>query len=121
MGFPISWKKSAGGTTLQWVGYDLLLREAALGLSVSRARWLEGWYTRLNRDGVTQLQDFQEGLGRAASRVRALNYDRPFLAPLYALAARRAPQNLKPLPLYVLVTLEVSSRGFGRGAIVRVK
>ena len=76
MGFPLSWKKLAGGEVLQWVGYELLLSEASLGLSSSRAQWLEGWYTRLLRDRSVQ---FQEGLGRAAFVCSALDYDRPFL------------------------------------------
>ena len=75
MGFPLSWKKLAGGEVLKWVGYEVVLRNSALGLSASRAQWLEGWYTR---------QEFQEGLGRAAFVCGALDYDRPFLAPLYA-------------------------------------
>ena len=40
----------------------------------------------------------------------ALDYDRPFLAPLYCFASRHAPQSVKPLPLCVLVTLEYLRR-----------
>ena len=75
---------------LQWVGYELVLTEASLGLSASRAQWLEGWYSRLLRDHSVQMQENQEGLGRAAFVCGALDYDRPFLAPLYAIAARHA-------------------------------
>ena len=81
-------KKLAGGEILQWVGYELVLKNSALGLSASRAQWLEGWYTRLLRDGAVQMQEFQEGLGRAAFVCGALDYDRPFLAPLYSFASR---------------------------------
>ena len=35
--FPLSWKKPVRGETLQWVGYELLLKNAAPGLSASRA------------------------------------------------------------------------------------
>ena len=106
VGFPLSWKKLARGEVLQWVGYELLLSEASLGLSSSRAQWLEGWYTRLPRDRSVQMQEFQEELGRAAFVCGALDYDRPFLAPLCVFAARHAPASVKPLPLYVLVSLE---------------
>ena len=95
---------------LQWVGYELVLDEASLPLSASRAQWLEGWYSRLLRDRSVQLQEFQEGLGRAAVVCSALDYDRPFLAPLYAFAARHAPGSVKPLPLYVLITVEYLRR-----------
>ena len=37
MGFPLSWKKLAGGEVLRWVGYELVLRNSALGLSASPA------------------------------------------------------------------------------------
>ena len=56
------------------------------------------------------MQEFQEGLGRAAFVCGALDYDRPFLAPLCAFAARHAPNSVKPLPLYVLVTIEYQRR-----------
>ena len=35
MGFPLSWKKLAGGESLQWVGYEMLLKNSSLGLSAS--------------------------------------------------------------------------------------
>ena len=35
MGFPLSWKKLAGGERLQWVGYEMLLKSPSLGLSAS--------------------------------------------------------------------------------------
>ena len=53
MGFPLSWRKCAGGEVLQWVGFELVLRNTALELSASRAQWLEGWHTRLLRDEAT--------------------------------------------------------------------
>ena len=75
IGFPLSWKKLAGGT-------EVVLKRSSLGLSESRAQWLEGWYTGLLRDGSVQMQQFQECVGRAAFFCGALDYDRPFLAPL---------------------------------------
>ena len=40
LGFPLSWGKLAGGEVLQCVEYELVLTEASLGLSASRAQWL---------------------------------------------------------------------------------
>ena len=82
--------KIAGGEVQQWVGCELLLSETSLGLTASRAQWLEGWYTRLLRDRVVHMQEFQGGLGRTAFVCGALDYDRPFLAPLCAFAVRHA-------------------------------
>ena len=86
-GFPLSWGKLAGGEVLLCVVYELVLNEASLGLSASRAQWLEGWYSRLLRDRPVQMQEFQEGLGRAAFVCSALDYDRPQNPPAPALRA----------------------------------
>ena len=83
---------------LQWAGYELLLSEASLGLTASRAQWLEGWYTRLLRDRVVQMQEFQEGLGRVAFVCGARDYDRTVLAPLYAFAAHACSIQHKTAP-----------------------
>ena len=48
---------------------------------------------------------FQEGLGRTACVCGALEYDRPFLAPLYTFAALHDLVSTKPLPLHVTTTL----------------
>ena len=61
--FPSLLGKLARGETLQRVGYELVLTEASLGLSASRAQWLEGWYSRLLRDRSVQMQELQEGFG----------------------------------------------------------
>ncbi len=106
LGFPISWEKTQGGSTLCWVGYELLLREHALGLSEARAGWCVSWLRRLQRDGVAQMGDFRAGLGRLAFACGALEYERPFLAPLYSFASLHKRDGTRPLPLYVLVVLE---------------
>ncbi len=106
LGFPISWEKSQGGSTLCWVGYELLLREHALGLSEARAAWCVSWLRRLQRDGVARMGDFRAGLGRLAFACGALEYERPFLAPLYSFASLHKRDGTRPLPLYVLVVLE---------------
>ena len=41
MGFPLSWRKLAGGESLQWVGYELLLKNSSLWASASHE--LNGW------------------------------------------------------------------------------
>ena len=97
VGFPLSWKKFAGGETSQWVGHELVLKNAPLGLCSSQHSGC-GDGTLL-RDEAVQMQELKEGLGRAAFVCGALDYDRPFLS-------RHVPQSVKPLLLYVLVTLE---------------
>ena len=104
-GLPLSWSKIGGGERVEWVGYELLLREAQLGITEKRAGWLLAWYCRLLEDGVVQVGRFQEGLGRAAFVCGALEYDRPFLASLYTFAALYDPVSTQPIPLYVTTTL----------------
>ena len=106
LGVPLQWKKLKGGVVLQWVGYELLLREHALGISQSRADWLANWYTGLLRDRTVLVGKFSEGLGRAAFVYGALEYERPFLAPLYAFAALHAKESVRPLPLFALVLIQ---------------
>ena len=50
------------------------------------------------------------GPGAGSVRLWCADYDRPFLAPLYAFASRHAPHSVKPLSLYVLLTLEYLKR-----------
>ena len=106
VGLPLSWKKIEGGESMSWVGYEVLLREAKLGVTEKRALWLGSWYSKLLEEKVVKVGRFQEGLGRAAFVCSALEYDRPFLAPLYTFASLYDPEATRPLPLYVLATLQ---------------
>ena len=45
-GCPLSWNKTNGGTVTNWVGFELLLKEHALGLTERRAAWVVKWGTR---------------------------------------------------------------------------
>ena len=49
LGVPLSWKKSKGGFTYSWIGYEKSVREWPLGVSASRAEWAIKWM-----DGVIQ-------------------------------------------------------------------
>ena len=40
---PLSWSKTSGGLITNWVGFELLLKEHALGLSERRAAWFVSW------------------------------------------------------------------------------
>ena len=106
VGLPLSWKKIEGGESMSWVGYEVLLREAKLGVTEKRALWLGSRYSKLLEEKVVKVGRFQEGLGRAAFVCSALEYDRPFLAPLYTFASLYDPEATRPLPLYVLATLQ---------------
>ena len=40
LGLPFAWHKFSGGLKCGWVGFELILKENALGLSVARAQWM---------------------------------------------------------------------------------
>ena len=105
-----------GGPRLLWVGCEVLSKESALGISVTRADWLEGWFARLLRDRVAQIQDFIEGLDGAAFVCEALDYDWLFTAPRCTFASLRPTSSTKPLLLYAQLTLEYLRGGNGRDA-----
>ena len=103
MDFPPIMKKLARSDVRKWVGYELVLSNAALGLSSSRAGT-----RRSSESSLCRCKSFRSGwVGFVCG---ALDYDRPFLAPLYAFAARHAPNSVKPLPLCALVTVEYLRR-----------
>jgi len=106
LGFPWAWAKLRGGTDFSWVGYQHQLREHALGLSESRAAWLRGWLGTVLTEKVVFVRDFVAGLGRAAYSCGALEYDRPFLAPLYTFASLHPLDSYQPLPTYVLAVIK---------------
>ena len=49
LGCPLSWNKTNGGTVTNWVGFELLLKEHALGLAERRAAWVVKWAVPLKR------------------------------------------------------------------------
>ena len=105
LGLLLSWNKVCVAPVLKWVGYELLLREAKLGITASRALWLQNCMERLLAERVVRVADVAEGLGRASFVYGALDNDRPFLRALYNFVAHFPPDSVRPLPLYVLVTL----------------
>ena len=86
MKIPIKWQKVKGGWEFQWIGYWIDLTLHRVGVSKKRITWMIGWIEAV-LDGKVPLADFDSGLGRLSFICGALAYDRPFLAPLYSLAA----------------------------------
>ena len=101
MGFPLSWKKLAGGESLQWVEYELLLKNSSLGLSESRARLVHSAV----QGQVSADARVSRGSRKGGVRLRSTG-----LRPPVPCSSVHAPQTVKPLPLYVLVTLEYLRR-----------
>ena len=102
---PVKWKKCRGGLAYAWVGYEKSLREYALGISSRRAAWLEAWFSRVLDDKQVLVREMREALGRMSFVYGALEWDRPFLAPLFSFAALHPPGSCVQLPLFVIVVI----------------
>ena len=102
---PLSWKKSQGGLVYSWVGFELSLRGWPLGISAPRAAWVDGWFTKTLAAGRANTSELREALGRMVYVYGALQYDKPFLAPLFTFLAVSRPGVVRRLPLYALVVM----------------
>ncbi len=105
LGIAVQWRKVQGGDCIAWVGYEFWLAEYALGVSERRAQWAVTFCNRVVRDGVIRVGELREGLGRLAYIAGALDYDRPFLAPVFTFVSLFSPLAVRPLPLYVSTCL----------------
>ena len=84
---PLSWNKSQGGLVYSWVGFELSLRDWPLGISASRAAWVDGWFTKTLAAGRVNTSELREALGRMVYVYGALQYDKPSLAPVFTFLA----------------------------------
>ncbi len=103
LGVPLTWRKTQGGTLITWIGYSVNLLELSLGISASRADWSANWLERCARDGACCMEEFASALGRLTFVAGALEYDRPFLAPLHTFAAASPRRGIRVLPVFVRV------------------
>jgi hypothetical protein len=116
VGTPLTWKKCRGGMACEWVGYWIDYARFEIGISESRACWLYRWGDRVVKEGLVQMRDFAEGLGRLGFTAGVLEFYRPFLAPLYSWSAA-APRNaVLKVPPMVRLTLSwiISELKIGR-------
>ena len=72
LGYPFKWSKTRGGYQVEWLGMETEYSSYRLGLTKKRARWL-----------VTS-KEMAQGLGRLGFVAISLDWERPFLGPLYA-------------------------------------
>ncbi len=106
LGFPLKWRKAIGGDIIPWIGYEVLCKELALGITESRSSWAIGWLRRIVRDRVILVKEFRSELGRLSFTAGALEYDRAFLAPFYAFLSICKDCRTRYLPRYVATAAE---------------
>ena len=100
-GVPLSWAKTAGGDTVTSVGFELLHHSRQLGISQRRAEWFMGWTSDVSASRTIHMRSFEEGLGRVMYVAGALEYERPFLGPLYKFMSLHPRDSVQPVPAYV--------------------
>ncbi len=103
LGVPLSWHKSQGGQVIQWIGYEVHLAQLALGISQRRASWCVDFLLQLARDGQADIGQVRSGVGRLCFVVGALEWERPFLAPIFSFLSRQPKSGIRKLPLFVRV------------------
>jgi len=117
LGVPFKWSKFRGGQQAEWIGFWLCLGEFRLGVSEKRAAWMRKWIARVLAEGFVEMRDFTAVLGRICFVMGALEYLRPFTAPLFAWAAAvghdgrmRIPWSIAFLLSYIGNSLEKEGR-----------
>ena len=72
---------------------------------MARAQWLDGWLTRAIQARKVDTKDLRDALGRMVFVYGALQYDKPFLAPLFAFLSVHQIGVVRRLPLYALIVM----------------
>ncbi len=107
MGYPFKWAKTRGGYRVEWLGMETEYSSYRLGLTERRAAWLVGWLRDKVETGQVTATEMAQGLGRLGFASISLDWERPFLGPLYAWssAIQGKPGAMKiPAMLRVLFT-----------------
>ena len=100
-GVPLAWHKTLGGDVVSWVGFELLHHSRSLGISRRRAQWFINWTRAVAAAEHVLMSNFEEGLGRIMYVASALEFERPFLAPLYKFMNLHTRDSVRRVPSYV--------------------
>ena len=103
---PVNWRKCHGGQTYVWIGYETCMKSWRLGISASRAQWLEKWFGTVLHEGKVNMRDLRGALGRMVFVYGAIPYDKPFLAPLFTLASLHPLEATVDLPLFAKMVIQ---------------
>eukprot|EP00435_Cladocopium_sp_Y103_P014947 s1451_g3.t1 len=116
MGSPFKWGKQRGGLCTEWVGVTSDYGSYSFGLSRKRAEWLVGWMRGICKEKKVEPRIFAAGLGRLGFAATALQWEKPFLGPLYVWSAAIRDKRGKVLvPWAILTILDWISRKMEEG------
>ena len=85
----------------RWGHCEILHRTFCLGVLEKRAEWFVKWSETVAAAGEININSFEEGLGRIAYVAGALEFERPFLAPLYRFLTLHPRGSTRRVPAYV--------------------
>ena len=106
MEVPLSWKKTRGGFTAEWIGYQVDFGNWRLGVSEKKVKWLLEWTERVLEEKHMVGREFKAGVGRLGFLAGALAGARPFLAPLYAVSSRVGGSSFVELHMAVKLAIK---------------
>ena len=95
---------------MSWIGFELLHRSFRLGISARRASWFITWTREVADSTHVHMTKFEEGLGRIMYVAGALDYERPFLGPLYRFLTLHPRNVTRRVPSYVSFMLRYLSQ-----------
>ena len=78
-----------------------------LGITASRAAWINCWLTEKVAEGRMQLGELREGLGRTGFAAGPIEHIKPFLGPLYASASAGLQFARPKLPIVILLIMNI--------------
>ena len=100
-GIPLSWGKTSGGGVVTWVGFELRHRSCRLGTHERRAQWIVNWTKKIAASTSVNVSIFEEVLGRVIHVAGALEYECPFLGPLYRFMSLHPRNSVRLVPAHV--------------------
>ena len=120
LGLPFAWKKFGGGSVLSWVGLEIGLQTAKIGLSEQLAGRLCCWLTDSVSTGRLGSPMFLQCLGGC----HAVGHYRPFLDPddpVYAWVASMDTGRVYLLPRAIILIFKFLANALqGEGCLVSV-
>ena len=91
---PLSWSKTSGRDTVAWVGFELLHASSELRYLPTACRLVRQMDCRRRSTSM-------EGLGRMMFVAGALEYEKPFMGPLYRFLSLHPSGSVRRVPDYV--------------------
>jgi hypothetical protein len=88
LGVPLEWSKLHGGADIDWIGYNIKLDVATIGVSEQRAAWAARWCEEQATTTHVRIHTSKKGLGGWRSQWKCCDGKTPFLAPSSAWTQR---------------------------------